>query len=64
LLHKFCRAIKPVSTRQSGDEQSSETVFQIGLRDRGRSDELIEQLRGLEGVVHVSLVLRDELAEV
>ena len=49
---------------QSGDEEGAEIVFQIGLRDRGRSHELIDQLRGLDGVSHVSLVVRDELSEV
>jgi hypothetical protein len=64
LMAKFCRAIKPVSTRQTGDEKTAELVYQVGLRDRGRSGELIDGLRGLEGVQHVSLVLRDELTEV
>jgi len=64
LLHMFCRATKQVSTRQAGDEQGSEFIYQIGLRDRERSGELIERLRGVEGVTHVSLVVRDELSEV
>ena len=64
LLHRFCRAIKQVSRRQSGDERGAELVYQIGLRDRDRGHELLEQLRGLEDVTHVSLVVRDELSEV
>ena len=64
LLHQFCRAIKQVSTRQSGDEQGAEFVYRIGLRDRGRSSELLDQLQHLDGVSHVSLVVRDELSEV
>ena len=64
LLHRFCRAIKQVSTRQTGDEQGKELVFQVGLRDRDRGGELLEELRGLEGIQHVSLVMRNELSEV
>ena len=64
LLHRFCRAIKEVSTRQSGEDEGAEFVYQIGLRDRMRSQELLNALRELEGVTHVSLVLRNELSEV
>jgi uncharacterized membrane protein YhiD involved in acid resistance len=64
LLDRFCRAVKQISTRQSGEEESAEFVFQIGLRDRGRSTELLQELRGLEGVTHASLVIRNELSEV
>jgi uncharacterized membrane protein YhiD involved in acid resistance len=64
LLNKFCRAVKQISTRQSGEEESAEFVFQVGLRDRERSHELLHELRRLEGVTHASLVLRSELSEV
>jgi len=64
LLNKFCRAVKQISTRQSGEEESAEFVFQIGLRDRDRSNELLQELRRVEGVTHASLVLRSELSEV
>ena len=62
-LDRFCRAIKQVSMRQAGDQMGAEYVYQVGLRDRTRTHELIEQLRGLDGVTHVSLVVRDELSE-
>ncbi len=64
LLDRFCRAVKQVSTRQSGDEQGAELVYQIGLRDRERGGELLEELRRLEGMRHASLVMRSELSEV
>jgi len=64
LLHRFCRTIKQVSTRQAGDEEGAEYVYQIGLRDRARGFEMIRELRELQGVIHVSLVVRDELSEV
>ena len=64
LLNRFCRAVKQISTRQSGEEESAEFVFQVGLRDRDRSHELLRELRELEGVTHASLVMRSELSEV
>ena len=64
LLDRFCRAIKPISTRQSGEEETAEFVFQVGLRDRERSTEMLSALRALDHVTHVSLVLRSELSEV
>ena len=63
-LHRFCRAIKQVSTRQSGDEEGAELVYQVGLRDRTRGGDLLEELQRLEGMRHVSLVMRNELSEV
>ncbi len=64
LLNKFCRAVKQVSTRQSGEEEGAEMVYQVGLRDRERGGELLEELRGVEGMLHASLVMRNELNEV
>ena len=64
LLHRFCSAVKQVSTRQSGDEEGKELVYQIGLRDRERGGELLAELRRLEGIQRVSLVMRNELSEV
>jgi len=64
LLRRFCRTVKPVSTRQSGEEEGAEMVYQVGLRDRERGDELLRELKKIDGVLHVSLVLRSELSEV
>lgn len=64
LLRRFCRAVKQVSTRQALEEEGSEVIYQVGLRDRERSRELLEELRRLEGVRNVSLILRNELSEV
>lgn len=64
LLERFCRAVKQISTRQSGDEEGAEFVYQIGLRDRERSNEMLEELKRLDGVIHASLLLRSELSEV
>jgi Domain of unknown function (DUF4956) len=64
LLGRFCRAVKQVSSRHAAGDETAEIVWQIGLRDRERGQELLEALRGLEGVLHASLVLRGELSEV
>jgi hypothetical protein len=64
LLRRFCRAVKLISTRQSGEEEGAELVYQVGLRDRGRSGELLAELRKLDAVRHASFVMRSELSEV
>lgn len=64
LLYRFCSAVKQVSTRQSGDEEGKELVYQVGLRDRERGGDLLAELRQLEGIQRVSLVMRNELSEV
>lgn len=64
LLYRFCRAVKLVSTRQGGEAREAELVYQVGLRDRERGHELVDELRQIAGVQHASLVLRSELSEV
>jgi uncharacterized membrane protein YhiD involved in acid resistance len=64
VLRRFCREIKRVSSRHMGETSGEELVFEIGLRDRSRGDELIEALRQVDGVAHVSLMIRTEYAEV
>lgn len=64
LLDRFCRSVKQISSRQTGEQESAEFVFQIGLRDRDRSNELLTSLQSLEHVTHASLVMRNELSEV
>jgi hypothetical protein len=63
LLRRFCRDVRPVSARHGGDTGGQETVYHVGLRDRDRGIELVERLRGVDGVEDASLVLRDELSE-
>lgn len=64
LVHRFCRTFRQISKRQSGEDEDAEVVYQIGLRDRARSDELILALHKVGGVSHASILLRDELSEV
>ena len=63
VLKRFCRSTKQISKQQGGDA-GTEYVFQVGLRNRAGSSEMLEALRRVEGVEDASLVLRDELAEV
>ena len=63
-LGVVCREIKRVSSRHMGESAGEELVFEIGLRDRSRGDDLLEALRRVDGVAHVSLMIRTEYAEV
>lgn len=62
VLGLFCRYRKQVSVRHAPG--ITEYVFQVRLRDRRRSHEMIELLEHKAGIGEVALVLRDELAEV
>ncbi len=64
LLVRFCRESRTISTRRTGPEEETELILRVGLRDRGRGDELVDQLRRLPDVTHASLLLRDEMSEV
>jgi hypothetical protein len=61
-LHRHCRGLKCISERRARDV--TEFVYQVRLRDRRRGAELVSDLHSIAGVHGVSLVLRDELAEV
>jgi len=64
VLRRYCREIKHVSSRQAGGTSEEEVVYEIGLRDRSRGDELLEELRRIDGVGHASLMVRAKYAEV
>ena len=64
LIHRFCRHVRQVSKRQSGDAEDAELVYEVGLRDRSRDDELLRALQGVKGVSQASVLLREELSEV
>ncbi len=64
LLRRFCRESRAISTRRAGSEEETEMIFRVGLRDRHRGDDLLDELRGAPGVTHASLLLRDEMSEV
>jgi hypothetical protein len=64
LLRRFCGAVKLISSRETGADDQAEFVYQIGLRDRERSGELLTELRQVNGIEHASMVVRNELAEI
>lgn len=64
LLRRFCRTLRQISRYQSGGDEDAEVVYQVGLRDRDRGDELLDALRAVSGVSHASVMLRDEMSEV
>jgi uncharacterized membrane protein YhiD involved in acid resistance len=64
VLRRHCREIKHVSSRHSDGPSGEEVVYEIGLRDRSRGDDLLEELRRVAGVAHASLMIRTEYAEV
>ena len=63
VLRRFCDRRKRISVRQGGNGSESEYVYQVRLRDRRRRGDLVDALRGVQGVGEVALVLRDELQE-
>ena len=63
LLARHCFEAKSVSVRQAGVGEPAEHLFQVRLRDRRRSGELLGELERVAGSTEVSLVLRDELVE-
>ena len=64
VLRRFCREIKHVSSRHAAGTTEEEVVYEIGLRDRSRGDELLEELHRIAGVEHASLMIRTQYAEV
>ena len=64
VLRRYCREIKHVSSRYAVGTAGEEVVYEIGLRDRSRGDDLLEELRQFEGVEHASLMIRTGYAEV
>jgi len=61
VLRRHCRRLRTVTVHDSGEEV--EYVQQVRLRDRDRGHEMVEELRSTEGAGDVSLVLRDDHAE-
>ena len=64
VLKHHCRTAKEISKRHGDANGIVDYVYQVGLRDRTRSDDLVSDLQQMDGVVEASLILRDELAEV
>ena len=61
-MRRFCRRFQSLSVRQG--HEMTEFIFQVRMRDRSRSEELLNEMRELGRVDDVSLVMQDELAEI
>jgi uncharacterized protein DUF4956 len=61
-LDRFCRVVRQVTVHDTGKDL--EYVYEVRLRDRARSNELVDELRALEGVAEVVFVMRDQQVEV
>jgi uncharacterized membrane protein YhiD involved in acid resistance len=64
VLRRYCREIKHVSSHHAAGSSVEEVVYEIGFRDRSRGNELLEELRRIDGVEHASLMIRTQYAEV
>jgi uncharacterized membrane protein YhiD involved in acid resistance len=62
VMRRFCRRFQSLSVREGSGV--TEFIFQVRLRDRRRTNELITEMKQAGGVENVSLVLQDELAEI
>jgi hypothetical protein len=61
VLRRHCRRLRTVTVHDGGEE--IEYVQQVRLRNRDLGHEMVEELRGTQGVRDVTLVLRDDHAE-
>jgi hypothetical protein len=62
VLRAHCRTARRVSVREGAG--GAEYVYQVRLRDPGRSGDLVAALEAVAGLGEVGLVLRDEYAEI
>lgn len=60
-LRQFCRKTRRITVREGSE--LVEHVYQVRLRDRARSHELVSEIQQIDGVGEVALALRDELIE-
>ena len=63
ILQQHCFRTKEVTVHYADVSGHVDYVYQVRLRDRRRGDDLMNELRSVEGIGDVSLVLRDELGE-
>ncbi len=63
VLERYCRAIHLVSQRfqESGHGELS---YRLIMRDPERADEMVGDLKGVQGISHVTFVLHEEQAQV
>ncbi len=63
VLARYCRFIRLVSQRYQ-EEGGGEVSYRVTMRDPGRAANLIQELRGIDWVSNVTLVLQEDQAEV
>ena len=63
VLERYCRTIHLVSQRfqESGHGELS---FRLIMRDPDRADDMVGELKGVQGISHVTFVLHEEQAQV
>jgi uncharacterized membrane protein YhiD involved in acid resistance len=63
VLERYCRAIHLVSQRfqESGHGELS---YRLIMRDPDRADDMVGELKGVQGISHVTFVLHEEQAQV
>ena len=62
-ISRHCRHAQLVSQRFR-DDGTGEISYRLTMRDPGKADVLVEQLRTTSGISHVTFVLQEEEAEV
>ena len=63
VLNRHCRSTQLVSQRfHEGGE--GEVAYRLTMRDPGRAEQLVDELRQASGISHVTFVLQEEEAEV
>ncbi len=63
ILDRYCRTTHLISQRFQ-DTGSGELAYQLTMRDPARADEMVEELKRLDGILNVTFVLQEEQAEV
>lgn len=62
VLRRHCRKIRLVSQR-IGDAGHGEMAYRLILRDPSRANDMVGELRGVNGVMNVSFILQEEQGE-
>jgi len=63
VLNRYCRSTHLVSQRFQESGQG-ELAFRLIMRDPDRADDMVGELKKLEGISHVTFVLHEEQAQV
>ncbi len=65
ILRRFCGSFVLISAQDSGFGDSEvEYAYQLMLRSTGKSQQMLSELQGIEGLQNVSLTMQERLLEV